>query len=204
MTERRGWQGGEEGGNGGSSEDGGASMTVERLQLTGADRARYFIPTTICIYLVVLCLLLIVTSAFLASRQNAVAVTAAGAFGLALSGGLGFLLWNAQRRDLQYTRLVTAADAASNFEAVKLAARHAGWRISYEVPAQRLEALAAASLLDTGERVVVQFRNSEVLVASICDPSVGFSLVGRRHCADHRELVRKAVSEMLIQTATLK
>ncbi len=179
-------------------------MTVERLQLSGADRARYFIPTTICVYLVVLCLMLIFTSAFLVSRQNAAAVTAAGIFGLVLSGSLGLLLWNAQRRDLQYTRLATTADAASNFEAVKSAALHAGWRISREAPAQRLDALAAVSLLDTGERVVVQFRNSEVLVASICDPSVGFSLVGRRHCADHRELVRKAVSEMLIQTATLK
>jgi hypothetical protein len=31
------------------------------------------------------------------------------------------------------------------------------------------------------------------LVASICDPSVGFSLVGRRRCAEHRALVRSAV-----------
>ncbi len=172
--------------------------------MAGLDRARYFIPTTICLYLAGLCLLLIFTSAFLVSVQNAVAVTAAGTFGLVLSGGLGLLLWKAQRRDLQYVRLVTATEAASNFEAVKSAAQHAGWRIVREEPAQRLDATAAVSLLDAGERVVVQFRNNEVLVASICDPSVGFSLVGRRHCADHRELVRKAVSEMLIQTATLK
>jgi hypothetical protein len=30
-------------------------------------------------------------------------------------------------------------------------------------------------------------------VACICDPDVGFSLVGRRRCQQHRELVRQAV-----------
>jgi hypothetical protein len=44
-----------------------------------------------------------------------------------------------------------------------------------------------------GERVAVRFRGSDVLVASICDPSVGFSLVGRRHCQEHRDIVRTAV-----------
>jgi hypothetical protein len=35
-----------------------------------------------------------------------------------------------------------------------------------------------------------------VMVASICDPSVGFSLVGRRRCAEHRGLVRSAVLQL--------
>jgi hypothetical protein len=58
----------------------------------------------------------------------------------------------------------------------------------------RLDAETSVSLLDAGERIAVRFRGSDVLVASICDPRVGFSLVGRRHCAEHRELVRQAVS----------
>jgi hypothetical protein len=43
------------------------------------------------------------------------------------------------------------------------------------------------------ERVAAQFRGTEVLIASICDPSIGFSLAGRRHCVDHREFVRQVV-----------
>jgi hypothetical protein len=179
-------------------------MTVERLQLSGVDWARYFIPTIICLYLAFLCLVLIVTAAFLVNLQNAVAVTAAGCFGCLLSGGLGLALWRAQRRDLNYARFPASADPAANFAAVKAAVQEAGWRILVDEPARWLNASTSVSLLDVGERVVVQFRDSEVLVASICDPSVGFSLVGRRHCADHRELVRKAVSEMLSQTAALK
>jgi|ERR1019366_1882157 hypothetical protein len=169
-------------------------MTSERMELEGMDRARYFVPTAICIYLAGVCIVLIVTSAFLVSLQNAVAVTAAGIFGLLLTGGLGFVFWRAQRRDLRYTRLATAADAPSNFDAVLCAAKTADWRIVREDAPWRLDAETSVSLLDAGERIAVRFRGSDVLVASICDPSVGFSLVGRRHCAEHRELVRQAVS----------
>jgi hypothetical protein len=49
------------------------------------------------------------------------------------------------------------------------------------------------SLLTEGEIVAVKFRQSDVLVASICDPGVGFSLVGRRRCLQNREAVRLAV-----------
>ena len=56
-----------------------------------------------------------------------------------------------------------------------------------------LLAQTSGALLDVGERVAVRFRDSDVLVASICDPSIGFSLAGRRHCADHREYVRQVV-----------
>jgi hypothetical protein len=169
-------------------------MDAERMQLAGWDRARYFLPTAICVYLCALCLVLIVTSAFLVSVQNAVAVTVAGLFGLLLSGALGYFFWNAQRRDLLYSRVATGSDATANFDAVRSAAAQAGWRISREEPARRLDALTRVTLLDVGERVSIQFRGHDVLIASICDPSVGFSLAGRQHCAEHRELVRQAVT----------
>jgi hypothetical protein len=41
--------------------------------------------------------------------------------------------------------------------------------------------------------VVVLFRERQVLIACICDPGVGFSLVGRRRCQHNRELVKRAV-----------
>jgi hypothetical protein len=163
------------------------------MELAGLDRARYFLPTAICVYLAGLCLVLMITSAFLVSLQNAVAVTAAGLFGLVLTGGLGYSFWRAQRQDLRYTRVQTQSDAPENFAAVRSAAVLAGWRIASEEPASRLVAQTTVTLLDVGERVAVRFRGSDVLVASICDPSVGFSLVGRRHCEEHRELVRQAV-----------
>jgi hypothetical protein len=163
------------------------------MQLVGLDRARYFAPTVICVYLSAICLVLIVTSLFLVSLQDAVAVTAAGVFGVLLSGGLGLLFWRAQRRDLMYETISTPSDAHSNFRWVLAEARAAGWRILWEEPARQIDAQACGSLLDVGERIAVQFRDHDVLVASICDPSVGFSLVGRRNCREHRALVRRAV-----------
>jgi len=168
-------------------------MNAERMQLSGVDRLRYFVPTAICMYLAALCAVLIVTSAFIVSRQNAVAVTVAGLYGLSLSGGLGLIFWYAQRRDLQFLRITTPADAQSNFEAVRSAVDRAGWRLLVQDPGRRLVAQTAGALLDIGERVDIQFHDSEVLVACICDPSIGFSLAGRRHCADHREYVRQVV-----------
>ena len=164
------------------------------MQLTGVDRLRYFAPTAICIYLSTLCALLIVTSAFLVTLQNAVAVTAAGLFGLVLSSGLGLLFWRAQRRDLQFLGVATTSDAQSNFEAIRSAVDRAGWRLVVEEPGCRLEAQTAGMLLNVGERIAVEFRGSEVLIACICDPSIGFSLAGRRHCAVHREFLRQVVS----------
>ncbi|MGA2708657.1 MAG: hypothetical protein ACLQJ0_27365 [Steroidobacteraceae bacterium] len=168
-------------------------MNAERMQLTGVDRLRYFAPTAICIYLAALCAVLIVTSAFIVRLQNAVAVSVAGLFGLLLSSGLGLLFWRAQRRELQFLRVATTSDAQSNFESVRAAVDRAGWRILVQDPARRLDAQTSGALLDIGERVAVQFRDNEVLIASICDPSIGFSLAGRRHCADHREFVRRVV-----------
>jgi len=169
-------------------------IKAERLQLRGLDRARYFMPTAICAYLFALCCVLIITSAFLANPQNAIAVAAAGVFGLVLSGGLGWAFWHAQRRDLQYTR-VAAADAAAGYAAVRDAMLAAGWRIMRDEPGYRLDAQASALLLNEGERITVQFRDHEVWVASICDPRVGFSLAGRRHCTEHRERVLKALGD---------
>jgi hypothetical protein len=163
------------------------------MQLFGSDRARYFAPTAICVFLCTLCLVLIVTSLFLVKLQDAIAVTAAGLFGLLLSSGLGLLFWRAQRRDLLYERISTPSDAQSNFQSVLAAARSASWRILREEPAKQIDAQSCGSLLDVGERIAIRFRDTDVWVASICDPSIGFSLVGRRHCQQHRELVRRAV-----------
>jgi hypothetical protein len=168
-------------------------MDAERMQLTGVDRLRYFVPTAICMYLAALCVVLMITSAFLVSRQNAVAVTVAGLYGLLLSGGLGALFWYAQRRDLRFLRITTSAGAQANFAAVRSAVERAGWRLLVQDPGRRLVAQTSGALLDVGERVAVEFHDGDVLVASICDPSIGFSLAGRRHCAEHRELVRQAV-----------
>jgi hypothetical protein len=103
------------------------------------------------------------------------------------------MFWRAQRRDLQFLRIATSSDARSNFEAVRSAVERAGWRLLVQDPGRRLVARTSGALLDVGERVAVQFCDRDVLVASICDPSIGFSLAGRRHCADHREFVRQAV-----------
>jgi hypothetical protein len=168
-------------------------MKAQRMELVGADRLRYFVPTAICIYLATLCAVLIITSAYIVSMQNAVAVTAAGIFGMLLSGTLGLFFWRAQRRDLQFLTVATSSDAQSNFEAVRSAMDRAGWRILIQEPARNLAAQTTGALLNIGERVAVQFRGSDVLLACICDPSIGFSLTGRRRCADHRELVRQAV-----------
>jgi hypothetical protein len=164
-------------------------MSAERLELTGVDRIRYFVPTAICIYLAALCAVLIVTSAFLERRRR----HRLGHIGLMLSGGLGLLFWRAQRRDLQFLRVTTSSDAQSNFEAVRSAVDRAGWRILVQDPPRRLDAQTSGAILNIGERVVVQFRDHDVLIVSICDPSIGFSLAGRRHCAGHREFVRQVV-----------
>jgi hypothetical protein len=59
-------------------------------------------------------------------------------------------------------------------------ARSSGWYVTAEEPGRRLQARTPGSVLSEGEIVAVQFRQRDVLVASICDPGVGFSLVMRR------------------------
>jgi hypothetical protein len=163
------------------------------MELLGIERMRYFAPTAICGYLAGLCAVLTVTSAFLHAMPDALAVTAAALFGLVMSGSLGLLFWQAQRRDLRFERLTTPTDASANFDAVRAAALAAGWRVLGEERGRRLEAQTADTRFATGERVSIRFRARDVLVASICDPAVGFSLVGRRRCSEHREFVRRTV-----------
>lgn len=169
-------------------------MHAERLQLAGLERAKYFAPVAICGYLAALCVALIITSAFLDNMRDAIAITAAGLFGLMVSGGLGAAILRSQLRQLNYTVIPTKNDALSNFNSVERLAGEAGWQVISLEPGRRLRARTRGSILTEGELVSVQFRAHEVLVASICDPSVGFSLVGRRRCVQYRELVREAVT----------
>jgi hypothetical protein len=168
-------------------------MHVERLQLRGSDWARYFAPVAFCVYLAAICIALIITSAFLHNLRETLAVSAAAAFGLLLSGALGAGVLGMQLHELRYLPLATAFDSVVNFERVLLLARDLGWQLVSEQPGQRLDFRTADSMLQEGERVVVQFRDRQVLVACICDPGVGFSLVGRRRCQHNREQVERAV-----------
>jgi len=172
------------------------TVAADRLELSGAERAQYFAPTMICGFLVALCCGLVVTAAFLARLQDAAAVAAVGLFGMLLAGALGLFLYRRQQRDRDYWLVATAATAESNFDVVRAVALGAGWRITRVEPARRLEAQTTGTLLDVGERVAVRFRGGEVWVASICDPSVGFSLTGRRRCEQHRLRLRRALGDL--------
>jgi hypothetical protein len=167
---------------------------VERLHLAGFERVKYFAPVAICAYLAALCAALIITSAFLENIRDAIAITAAGIFGLLVSGGLGAAILRVQLRELRYLVIPTQADADKNFEIVYRMAQESGWQVVTKVPGRCLEARTPGSILVEGELVAVRFRQHDVLVACITDPGVGFSLVGRRRCIQHRELVRRAVS----------
>jgi len=168
-------------------------MHVERLQLQGSDWARYFAPVAFCVYLAAICIALIITAAFLHNLRETLAVSAAAAFGLLLSGALGAGVLGMQLHELRYLPIATSSDAGVNFERVLLLARELGWQLINDRPGQRLEFRTADSMLQEGERVAVQFRDRQVLVACICDPGVGFSLVGRRRCQHNRAQVASAV-----------
>jgi hypothetical protein len=168
-------------------------MHRERLELQGADRARYFAPIAFCGYLAAICVALIVTSLFLDNLGETLGVSAAAAFGLLMSGALGAAMLFVQRRELEYLAVPTAFDPDSDFALVARLAGTQGWEITGAEPGRRLAARVTGSMLQRGEIVAVQFRPGRVLVASICDPGVGFSLVGRRRCRENRELVRRAI-----------
>jgi len=163
------------------------------MELAGFERLRYFAPTAMCVYLAVICLALLVTSLFLGKLKIAPAVTASGIYGLMVSGGLALAFWSAQRRDLRFEHIATETGEAVNFAAARAAALGAGWSIRHEVAPRLIEAQTAGGILAVGERVVVQCRGYEVLVASICDPTVGFTLSGRRSCRAHRAMIRRVV-----------
>src|SRR5581483_7532642 len=116
--------------------------------------------------------------------------TAAGIFGLLMSGALGAAILRVQLRELHYVVVGTQAEPLANFEVVRRLAQSSGWHVTSEIPGKCLEARTSGSVLTEGEIVSVKFRQRDVLVASICDPAVGFSLVGRRRCRQYRELVR--------------
>ena len=176
-------------------------MQAERLQLAGFERVKYFAPVAICGYLSALCVALIITSAFLETMRDAIAITAAGIFGLLVSGGLGAAILSVQLRELRYIVVPTHANPDENFEAVGRLALTSGWQVTANEPGRCLEARTQGSVLTEGEIVAVRFRQHDVLVASICDPGVGFSLVGRRRCTENRERVRLAVSAAKPATA---
>ena len=175
-------------------------MDDERLQLGYADRARYFAPVAFCGFIASICVALIVTSRFLAHVPDAVALTAAGGFGFAMAAGLGAAFLWVQLRELRYLTVLTQSDAHANFYLVARLTRTLGWHITCEQPGQLLTARTSDTMLHQGEIVTVKFRRHEVLVASICDPSVGYSLVGSRHCRQHREQIKSAVLQAMEPT----
>lgn len=169
------------------------ARSEQRLQLTGKDRAKYFAPVAFAGYICAICVALMVTSPFLSNRKQAIAVLAAGLFGLVLSAMLAAVLWYTQRRELRYWPVVTRSSAGTNFQRVVDLAGRLGWSITDSDPARSIQARTADSLLQQGEIVAVQFSGSLVSVASICDPDVGYSLVGRQRCQKHRSEVTDAV-----------
>ena len=168
-------------------------MYVERLKLHGSDWARYFAPVAFCLYLAAVCIALVVTAAFLHNLREALAVTAAAGFGLLLSGALGMGVLGMQLHELRYLPVATGFGSEANIELVRRVAHDVGWQLMRELTGARLEFRTADSMLQQGELVVVLFREQQVLIACICDPGVGFSLVGRRRCQHNRELVKRAV-----------
>jgi hypothetical protein len=169
-------------------------MRHERLQLAGSDWARYFAPVAICGYVGAICIALIITASFLPNRYQGLAISFAGFFGLVMCCALGALLLFTQLRELRFVAVHAAATQHDRFELVRNLAQAQGWRVVSERPDQCLEARTAGSVLDAGELIVVQFRGDATLVACICDPSVGFSLVGQRRCQQNRKLVAHALA----------
>jgi hypothetical protein len=162
------------------------------LKLQGLDRAKYFAPVVLFGFLASLCLALITVSAFLVTVRDALAITAAGLFGLVSTGAAGALILRLQLRWLRYSRVPISTDRETAYGAVRRLAADAGWTVVRQ-SANALEARTPGTMFEEGERVSVEFRDHEVLVASICDPNVGFSLIGHRRCLQHCERVRRAV-----------
>jgi hypothetical protein len=163
------------------------------MRLKGLEWWRYYVPTLICSYLALMSLALLVTSWFLPRDQKALMISATAVYGLLFSGLVAWLFLRAQRRDLRFHRVPTETYADTYFDRVQAAILEAGWEIREQQAGERIEAQTAGTFLLRGERISVQFVGYEVLVASICDPSIGFSLAGRRKCLAHREMVRRVV-----------
>ena len=171
-----------------------AGMHTVSLRLTPRDRVRYFAPIAFCGFLAALCLALIVTSAFLSTLHDAAAIAAAGLFGFLGCSALAATFLKVQLRNLRYLSVATRLTPLAGFEAVQRLARDSGWRLIESRPGDCLEARTSDSMLHHGEIVSVRFLPHAVLVASISDPSVGFSLAGQRRCARNLALVQRAVT----------
>ena len=169
------------------------SATLPTLQLQGFDRARYFAPVVFFGFLAAMCLALITVSAFLVRIHDAAAIAAAGLFGLLATGGVGALILRLQLRWLRYTSVPISIDADTALAAVRRVATEAGWKITRQASGN-LEAETPGTMFAEGERVSVRIRDQQLLVASICDPNVGFSLTGHQRCLQHCERVRQAVA----------
>ena len=115
-------------------------MQAERLHLAGFERMKYFAPVAICGYLAALCMALIITSAFLDSIRDAIAITAAGVFGLLVSGGLGAAILRVQLRELRYVIVPTHGSPDENFAAVLRMAESSEWNVTVKVPGRCFEA----------------------------------------------------------------
>ncbi len=170
-------------------------MTYATVQLHGTDRVRYFAPVGIFVFLGVLCLALSTTSLFLRTMDQALALVVTGAFGLAVCGSAAWLLLRLQLRWLRYTPVPLSVSPQRAWEVVHRLALESDWRIEREAPGQTLQAHTKGTMFEEGERIAVEFRPDEALVASICDPSVGFSLIGNEHCRAHTERIRRALLE---------
>ena len=162
------------------------------LKPHGIDWARYFAPVLFFGFLASLCLGLIAVSAFLVTIPDAMMIAAAGLFGLLATGSAGAVILRLQMRWLRYTSVPISGDRQTALAALRRLAAEAGWHITRQ-GAGDWEARTPGSMFTEGERVCVEIRDHQVLVASICDPNVGFSLVGHRRCQQHCERVRGAV-----------
>ena len=156
------------------------------------DRARYFAPVAFFAFLAALCLALITVSAFLVTIHDALAIAAAGLIGMLAAAAAGAVILHLQLRWLRYTAIPISTDPETALAAIRRLVAEAGWRITRQTDGV-LEARTPDTLFAEGERVCMQIRAHEVLVASICDPNVGFSLVGHQRCQQHCERVRRAV-----------
>ncbi len=169
----------------------GASVPAT-FRLQGFDRARYFAPVLLFAFLAALCLALITVSPFLVTVQDALAIGVAGLFGMLATGAAGLLILRLQLRWLRYTAIPIATEPEAAFAAVRRLVTEAGWRITRQAD-DGLEARTPDALFAEGERISVRIHAHEVLVASICDPNVGFTLLGRERCQQHCDRVRRAV-----------
>jgi hypothetical protein len=168
-------------------------MRTEKLRLTGVQRAKYFAPVALCVYLATLCAAICITAIFLNNPRQAAATLAAGLFGLLLSAALGSIMMFVQVNEMRYVTVMTRSDATSNYEVVHCLAQNLGWQITLGEAGSCLEAITPDSMSQEGEIISVKLRQNQVLVASICNPEVGFSLTGRQRCRRNRELIRQAV-----------